>query len=742
MDKKRIFRYLLSIEILILLMLGILLVRRWRSNEELDLAITDWQSEYIEYDEVNGWNAVEELLPIENAVNIIYGPFIELKKGAYRVKIAYHCDEDQICLESAGFGKDSLLKSGKVILSKNRNEVSYEFEAKENIENFELIVQYNGVGNLQITDISITRTASGLIRVFSIALGMFICLDLCLLLSDKITGHKNTLAALLGIVVITSLPLFIHGIGRGHDILFHLMRIEGIAQELKLGHVPVKLSSLWMDGFGYPASVYYGDLLLYVPAMMRLLGFSVTEAYKFYVVMVNAATAAITYRCMSGIFCNKRIALLACMAYCTSCYRLVCIYIRAAVGEYSAMMFLPVVALAVYKIYTDDVADGKAYRKNALYLAIGMSGLISTHVLSVEMTVFLLIVVCLSLAKLTFRRITLKVYCIAAALTCVWSAYFVIPCLDYYMNVPTKISHNSEVLIQERAPSVNDYFSFFIKETQLTPGLVLMAALIAGIGLWIGHKANKMMKLLIVYSCFTLYVASNLFPWDHLVWNYKLGVLLAQVQIPWRYLGIAVVFLVLLLGNIMQQIWVTEEAGFPYEKAVWIIGCFMVFLFNGNYGVNVDFNYYYDGAEISTYSLVGGEYVREGTDVSAITPSIDSKNMSEVSILSRQGSSLELRCVAEDDGFVRVPMFHYKGYHAMDENGEEYPISDGANNQIRIEIPAGFDGTIRVAYKEPWYWRIAEIVSLISILGMCITKGWISIADSRFRVNRMSSESQ
>lgn len=723
MDKKKIFRYILSAEILILLMLVVLLVVQWRSNEGMDLSIADWQSEYIEYDGVNGWNAKEELLPIENTVNIISGPFIELKKGTYRIKIAYHCDVDQVCLESAGFGRDSLLKSGNIILSKNRDEVSYEFEAKEDIESFELVVQYNGQGNLQITNISITRTAVSMLRAIFIVLFLSVCFDLCLLFSDQMATHKNTLAVLFGILVLTSLPLFIHGIGRGHDILFHLMRIEGIAEELKQGHIPVKLSSLWMDGFGYPTSVYYGDLLLYVPALMRILGFSVTGAYKFYVVMVNAVSVAVTYWCMAKIFCNRRIALLTCMAYCTSCYRLVCIYERAAVGEYSAMMFLPVVALAVYKIYTDDVADEKTYRKNAFYLALGMSGLIGTHVLSVEMTVFLLIVVALSLAKLTFRKVTLKVYCIAVALTCAWSAYFVIPCMDYLFNVPTKIGNDSGLLIQNRAPSINDYFSFFINEIQLTPGLLLMAALVAGIGLWISHKGNRMLKLLTVYSCFALYVASNLFPWDHLVWNYKLGDLLAQVQIPWRYIGIAVIFLVLLLGNIMQQVLATEEQRLPYERAAWIVGCLMVFLFNGSYGVNVDFNYYYDGAEINTYSLVGGEYVREGTDVSSITSSIDSKNMREASILSRKGSSMELRCVAEDEGFVQIPMFNYKGYHATDEHGKEYPIIDGANNQILIEIPAGFDGTILVAYKEPWYWRLAEIVSLVSLLLMCVGKG-------------------
>ena len=63
--------------------------------------------------------------------------------------------------------------------------------------------------------------------------------------------------------------------------------------------------------------------------------------------MINAGTAVITYLCMNGISKNRKIALLTCFAYCTASYRMVNIYVRAAVGEYSAMMFMPVVAYAV-----------------------------------------------------------------------------------------------------------------------------------------------------------------------------------------------------------------------------------------------------------------------------------------------------------------------------------------------------------------------------------------------------------
>ena len=50
-----------------------------------------------------------------------------------------------------------------------------------------------------------------------------------------------------------------------------------------------------MEGYGYPISVYYGDILLYIPALLRLMGFSVTQCFKFYILMINIGTVVCSY---------------------------------------------------------------------------------------------------------------------------------------------------------------------------------------------------------------------------------------------------------------------------------------------------------------------------------------------------------------------------------------------------------------------------------------------------------------
>lgn len=733
------WKVLIAIEILIVIILGIVLIAQWKSSKPIDVSISDWQSDYVEYDSINGWSVGEKSLPTKEKINLIYGPFVELKKGTYRVKIEYHCDYNQDCLVNSEDRAFHLLTE-HAILSRNYDYASYDFAVGADIDDFEFQVNYNGNGYIQVNNITIEPTPFGMIRNICIVLFLLICLDLCLLCSDKIQKNRNVILVISGIVFLTSLPLFVSGIGHGHDLQTHLLRIESIAKEIRLGNIPVRLSSSYIDGYGYPMSVYYGDLLLYIPAVMSMLGFSLTAVYKFYVLMINTGTAVITYLCMNSIYKNRKIALLTCLAYCTASYRMVNLYVRAAVGEYSAMMFMPVVAYAVYKIYTDDIDDFKEYRKNALLLSIGMSGLIGTHVLSTEMVVFMLVIVCVSLFRRTLRKNTIKVYLLAILETCAINAYFIIPFIDYYINVPVKISaavSESERMIQDTGISLAEIFSFFkqIQRTDmsaanermlLTPGFILMAALAAAIVLWVNGKGTGMIKYLTVFAGLSLFITLDIFPWDYLAAHYQIGNLLAQVQFPWRYLSIASIVLTLLMGSVLEQISSDNIMLMRCETVIVTVGVISSCLFVGNYIDSSSFYHYYDGMEINNTSVGTGEYLRDGTNRSSFsTLSSDtlSERMQEVTILSRRGSSMEIRCIASDEeGFIWIPMFHYKGYHVTDDSGNEYQIKDGANNLIEVSVPIGFDGYLYVEYREPWYWRLGELISLVTVLTLCVRK--------------------
>lgn len=727
------FKYIVILEIIVLSIMIFGVIKIYNQKTVLEYDLSKWTSDYISY-ENDLWYIDENLLSSDEEINLICGPGIELAGGVYWVTIDYECESDQSVVLLADHG-DSYLRDNVLKLPKNRSSISHRFSFSETIDHFDVLVQYDGHGTFQINRIVISQglgavTARSLL-VFCFFL--FILVDVYILMYERIYKNKKTLTSLLGITLLASLPLFYEGISHHpiQDLDFHLKRIEAIAYELGNGIFPVKMSSFWNRGYGYPASIYYGDILLYIPALLRICGVPVVLTYKLYVFLIHAGTTVISYICFKKIWGHADIALLASLAYVTAGYRFVNVYVRAAVGEYSAMMFLPILAMSIYKIYTDDDTDWKNYRNNVFGLCIGMSGIIGTHILTAEMVVLTLFLICIVLWRKTFRKNTVRVYILAVVGTLLLNLYFIVPFLDYSKNVSVYVTHNIGTIvptIQYGGAYIIQYLDFFhnvyginswdINErTQLTPGLVLMGALFAALYLKLQKKSNREIRFFAIFSLLMLFIASNLFPWDALAKYSKVGVLLAHVQFPWRYITLAVLFLTLLMGCVIKVL-VKEQSSDINHVSVIVIGtCIVMSSFSLHSYEGETIVKYTDSAELGTHSDL--LYLPAGTGITEdiFDGIVMSQNVNEISITYRKGTYMELYCEAGIlDGTVSLPLLNYKGYRIFDEHGTEYQITSGVNNTIQFTLPAGFSGKIFVDFMEPLSWRLAEIISLLTIL--------------------------
>ena len=75
--------------------------------------------------------------------------------------------------------------------------------------------------------------------------------------------------------LIVSLPAWIPGyMVTGHDMMFHLVRLQGIAEGLEFGTFPVRMNSAWFGGYGMPTGIFYPNLFLYPAALLYLAGTS------------------------------------------------------------------------------------------------------------------------------------------------------------------------------------------------------------------------------------------------------------------------------------------------------------------------------------------------------------------------------------------------------------------------------------------------------------------------------------
>ena len=333
--------------------------------------------------------------------------------------------------------------------------------------------------------------------------------------SEIENNKKLIIFSIIFIVLFSSLLLLFPGTTLGHDGTFHLMRIDGLADELRRGNIPVRLQSLWLEGYGYPVSIYYCDILLYFPALLRLIGVPLTVAYKIYILGVNFATVLIAYICFKKIFKSTKIGLILSLVFSTAPYRLVDIFIRNAVGEYSAFIFFPIIALAFFKLYTES-KENYNFFKIATLLAIGMSGLVLTHILTTEIVIITLIVICLILWKKTFTKNNILCICLAMFETFLICAFFIIPFIDYFFNVSVKISQMETQYIQFSGVNFIQLFMFFqnpfgknttiVKERMLlSPGLPLMMSFILPVIYYCWKNkielGKKSKNLILLLSC-------------------------------------------------------------------------------------------------------------------------------------------------------------------------------------------------------------------------------------------------
>lgn len=719
------------------IVLGLLIityiVRKQGAPESLDtgVSVTDFSSNHIVYD--NGWSIGPDSFEEGNeTIDMLYGPFITLPKGDYTIVISYNCDEKQSARPYSAGSNIHYIRANTIDLDPHLHSVAYDIRITEPVDDFEIRVYYNGQGNFSINDIRIYRNLYFWKRTFFILFFFFILADICMFNYGVILQNKKEAAYLVSIVFLLSLPLFMDGVGYGLDTDFHLMRVEGICSELRRGVFPVRLQPDWLYGNGYPTSIYYGDLLLYFPAIMRLMGFTVTQAYESYIFLINVLTVCTSFFSFNIMVKNKNISVLMTLAYCTSTYRLMTVVFRDALGEYTAAAFMPMVAAAVYLIYTDVNDTIKPDVRKASVLAVAMSLIILSHTLSTEMVTVVLFIFCIINIRKTIKIRTLLTLVVAVIETLMLSLYFLVPFVDYYINMDVASTHGvkDDVLqIQGSGASILDMFIFykdpFFEGWSLTPGAVLLASLIFSIFLSVAGKTDTKLKMMTVFSLAVLFLASDLCPWNWLAYHSRIWNALSVVEFPNRYITLSGVLLAVLMGFLLQNFWDDATKRFRLNTAAVIISLSVA-------GALVMYHYYdkniityncIDSADVRTDVLLGGDFSRvdkDGEPIDHIRTETESEN-AEAETLSQEGSAMEIQVKTADvPGVIKTPYFNYKGYRATDSEGNELSITDDEYCKVSFVVPAHYDCIIKVDFTEPWYWRVSEFVSLAAWIGLII----------------------
>lgn len=671
---------------------------------------------------------------------------ISLQKGSYLVVISYDADQGGSYVTPATSQLSSLeFHAPDIQLGFTDNKASMTIDLSRSVTDFTLEAFFSGSGRVSIAEISVLETSNLYKKNMFYALLLCLFIDVVWLFRRADPAGKKVILILSGIFLTLCYPMYTDYLTVGQDIPFHLLRIEGIAEGLRNGHaLPIKIHPFWARGYGYAVGVLYGDALLYFPAALRLLGFSVQSAYKLFVASINLGTIIIAYFSFKRMFCSRRLGILGCAIYSASLYRLIDTYTRSAVGEYCAMMFLPLILCGFYLIFTET--DKKNWFRHTVLTSLGLTGVIQSHILSCVMVVIVVLLSCIVLIRRVFRRYTFRALASALGLTILLNIGFLVPFLDYYnsdlyMN-SDKWTGNAVGTFQESALLPVQLFSLFQHSNggawrvlagaynEMTPGMGIffLLGILLFFYLLLCHyrqfstiKNFKPALFCMVMGCLHLFMSTCIFPWDAIAFWWKTADrVMFSLQFPWRFLAIATVLLTFaicfavsaLSQTVQREVFTAVLMGMLVLSAVNVGWYYYDFSFN-----NVPYRIY-DASEIETMAMYSYEYLPAAVDPTLITANRTIMENAQIADgYQKRGTEIICHVVAAGkEGYIDFPLNYYKYYTCIDTTANrQLSVSSGYNGMLRVTFPAGFNGTIRITFTEPWFWRLAEAVSLLAM---------------------------
>lgn len=561
---------------------------------------------------------------------------------------------------------------------------------------------------------------------------LFLLLDglWLLLLPDGPFGlsprRRVLLAALMGTVVLVSLPALSGFASYGIDLEFHLSRISGVASALRSGQFPVRIYPDLLNGYGYASPIFYGDLLLYLPALLYLLGLPLYAAYNFYVVLVNLLTAAIAFVCFFKMFRRDWLAGAGTILYLTASYRIFNLYYRPALGEYSAEIFFPLLLYGFWALLSSDAAP-RQQKRAWLPLALGFTGVIQTHVISTEITAVFAALFCLCLAWRTFRPGALLTLAKGALCTILLNLWFLVPFFSF-LGGNYRCTDSSELYDAGfYALSPTQMLTFWDSDMQ---NIRIGAALLLGALLYLfcrlfwqqlPQRESRLGLAALAGSAAAFFLSSALFPWSRL--DDVLGVTAAHylcaVQYPFRYL--AILSLLLPVTAVCALAILHQKAG---RRAAWIctvalclLGCTLAWLDCGQYVYGT-----YgrartaDAAGLSDGSGASGlEYLPAAFDAD-INDTTLLPGYAQVEAVSRQPLSFTVTAANPTDSntSIEFPLTYYPCYAVTSNSGGDLSVQVTEHETVAVVLAPGYSGTFTVAFREPRLWRLAELVSLLT----------------------------
>ena len=231
---------------------------------------------------------------------------------------------------------------------------------------------------------------------------------------------------LLYIVFLTVKPLLRSGYYPMHDDIqpIRLLELDKCVRDLQ---IPCRWVPDMGYGYGYPQFNYYAPMPYYVMEIFHLIGFGILASIKIYLVLITILSIWGFYKLSAKFWQSDLAGFISALFYSLLPYRAVNLYVRGAVGEYTAQALIPLILLFSYSLI-----QGKK-KINILYFSLSLAFLLLSHTISAVMFTLFLIVWLIFIYKLdknpkklilSLKKIWLSLLGVATL-----TAFFILPAL-------------------------------------------------------------------------------------------------------------------------------------------------------------------------------------------------------------------------------------------------------------------------------------------------------------------------
>jgi len=552
------------------------------------------------------------------------------------------------------------------------------------------------------------------------------------------------------------LPLFQSGYLDSHDGLFHLYRLAALDEAFQGGVLYPRWFPQFAFGYGHPVLNYYSPLTYYVAQFFHMLGAGYILSLKLTFAAGFMLSAVLMYLYAREVL-GRFPALVAAGVYTYFPYHLADTYLRGALAEAFAFVFLPLCLWAMFRLMTRERA------RYLILLSVSFAALILTHNLTALIFTPVLVAYMVLLWFLTRRTRGLLFALVSLVVGFLLDAFYWLPVLleTRYVGLGANIAapgyqrHLAPVLdfistspVFRYLPDLGGGF-----DNPFYPlGLIYALLILAGMALlfWLlvrpasrGEESKNRRWYLLFFLLVTVGSVLMMLTWSLPLWRLAQPIL-ASLQYPWRFMALTSLGVAVVAGSLFALGEGPEQAAgrrrwLRYGLGLGLLGVLLVYgladlpremLPLEESQVTVKRMWEEDFAARQIGATWTAEYVpiwvRADRSVVALPPpdlvpfaprDLSPEEIPEVK-LGRQGLLSGQMVVASPEGYtLRFHTFLFPGWKVYVDGREApvYPSGDLA--LLTVDIPAG-EHQVLVRFEDTAPRLVGNLVSLLTALGL------------------------